>query len=321
MKTIEAKFKIVTPMFLHGADQTKAEIRVSSIKGMLRFWWRALNYDDNISKVWEKDAYIFGGSDQKIGKSKVMFTLTENNTSTKIAEKWSTNEWKSYIGYGLTNKKTKNSELEKTECLEPGGEFKIRIDIDEKQDGNKNIIAYDEVVKVLKVFGLLGGLGSRSRRGWGSISIVELKTDNHTSWEIPHKEDKYTYELKKLLGNSKNNASLPPEYTAFYSGTRIVISKNPFPTYESAFKEIAEEYKNYDKKNEGFGSPRKNSNGRRASPLFIHIHQIDNNQYLWVCIFFKSKFNESSDMPSDDYKNVEDFIAKLINDGNTEVKL
>ena len=34
MKTIEAKFKIATSMFLHGADQTKAELRVPSIKGV-----------------------------------------------------------------------------------------------------------------------------------------------------------------------------------------------------------------------------------------------------------------------------------------------
>jgi len=41
MQEIKATYKIVTPMFLGGADHEE-EIRVPSIKGALRFWWRAL---------------------------------------------------------------------------------------------------------------------------------------------------------------------------------------------------------------------------------------------------------------------------------------
>ncbi len=314
MKTIEAKFKIVTPMFLHGADQTKAELRVPSIKGMLRFWWRAINYNDNINKVWENDTCIFGSLDQKVGQSRVLIHLIENKTSPKVAERWNPNDWKSYIGYGLTNKKAKDLESEKTEYLEPGGEFRIRVDINERPD--KDI--YKGAVNTLKVFGLLGGLGSRSRKGWGSMSLVELKADDAT-FEVPPNPESYTKELKKLLSNSKKN-SINPEYTAFSNQTRIVISKATFDRYENAFKEIAEEYKNYKNKNEGFGLPRgKNSDGgRRSSPLFIHIHQLD-NKYIWVCAFFKSIFTESKNLPDDGYKAVDDFVTKLIKNGNTKV--
>ncbi|MFZ1105749.1 MAG: type III-B CRISPR module RAMP protein Cmr1 [Hyphomicrobiaceae bacterium] len=42
MHRIEAEFEIVTPMFLGGADpKGSAELRAASIKGALRFWWRA----------------------------------------------------------------------------------------------------------------------------------------------------------------------------------------------------------------------------------------------------------------------------------------
>jgi hypothetical protein len=44
-ESIEASFRIVTPMFIGGADQTPADgIRPPSVKGALRFWWRALNW-------------------------------------------------------------------------------------------------------------------------------------------------------------------------------------------------------------------------------------------------------------------------------------
>lgn len=41
--TIEADYRAVTPVFCSGADPNKdAELRLSSFKGILRFWWRAL---------------------------------------------------------------------------------------------------------------------------------------------------------------------------------------------------------------------------------------------------------------------------------------
>ncbi|MDI3498463.1 type III-B CRISPR module RAMP protein Cmr1, partial [Archaeoglobus sp.] len=36
--TLEA----ITPVFMRGANQSKAEIRAASIKGLMRWWFRAL---------------------------------------------------------------------------------------------------------------------------------------------------------------------------------------------------------------------------------------------------------------------------------------
>jgi len=45
MKTIEATYRIVTPMFIGGANHDPSDgIRPPSFKGALRFWWRALNW-------------------------------------------------------------------------------------------------------------------------------------------------------------------------------------------------------------------------------------------------------------------------------------
>jgi CRISPR-associated protein Cmr1 len=44
METIEAVYRIVTPMFVGGADQKPYDgVRAPSFKGALRFWWRTLN--------------------------------------------------------------------------------------------------------------------------------------------------------------------------------------------------------------------------------------------------------------------------------------
>jgi hypothetical protein len=44
MKTLQATYRIVTPMFIGDAEQKATDLRPPSIKGALRFWWRALNW-------------------------------------------------------------------------------------------------------------------------------------------------------------------------------------------------------------------------------------------------------------------------------------
>ncbi|MBK9462163.1 MAG: type III-B CRISPR module RAMP protein Cmr1 [Sphingobacteriales bacterium] len=43
MHTITFTCETITPMFLSGANQDVPELRPPSIKGALRFWWRAMN--------------------------------------------------------------------------------------------------------------------------------------------------------------------------------------------------------------------------------------------------------------------------------------
>ena len=59
-KEITASLEIVTPMFLGGAATTEVAdaIRPPSIKGALRFWWRALNW----SRVYQGDSATDCGS-------------------------------------------------------------------------------------------------------------------------------------------------------------------------------------------------------------------------------------------------------------------
>ncbi len=57
-------------MFLTGADNKTPEVRPPSIKGMMRFWWRAMHgYLDN-AELKEREGKMFGTSDEDIGRSK-----------------------------------------------------------------------------------------------------------------------------------------------------------------------------------------------------------------------------------------------------------
>lgn len=93
MKTLQATFKIVTPMFLGGADRNEpAELREPSIKGILRFWWRALNWgrfaansdssDENkaLLRLRTEEDIIFGNSSGKTtGQGLFLMQLTQRD--------------------------------------------------------------------------------------------------------------------------------------------------------------------------------------------------------------------------------------------------
>jgi CRISPR type III-B/RAMP module RAMP protein Cmr1 len=65
MNSITFKCKTITPMLMHGADGKSAELRPASIKGILRFWWRAIHGNLPLKDLHEQEGEIFGSTDKR----------------------------------------------------------------------------------------------------------------------------------------------------------------------------------------------------------------------------------------------------------------
>jgi len=100
----------ITPMFLAGADGKTPELRAPSIKGALRFWWRAMNGNKSIEKLKIEEANIFGGTETVQGKSKVI--IRTKGTLRSIKEKLPNHSVDVYI-----NTKKKNIKINILEYL------------------------------------------------------------------------------------------------------------------------------------------------------------------------------------------------------------
>jgi len=144
-KTYE--IEVVTPMFLSGANPKKAELRVPAIKGMLRFWWRALHPDlvnnGNFINLKEKESEIFGDAGDKYGKSKVKISIKFDKL-----EKYKYNP--------LPHKESNPIYFE---CIKEGQNF------------NLILCAPEKIHNLFRFMSIVGGLGKRSRRGFGSFKI------------------------------------------------------------------------------------------------------------------------------------------------------
>ena len=235
MKTLSAKFNIVTPMFLGDAEQKATSIRPPSIKGALRFWWRALNWKNAIEDrsedealVWlhREESRIFGHaadeSNTQSGRGgQGVFVLAVKHGKLQTYAKGSEPFGKSIgieylMGQGLwhfKNKLTRNA-------IKEGQDFTVSIAF-------KPTVSDADITSVMDafcLFGMLGGLGSRARHGFGSIALAQIETDGI---ELPCKLDEvntsdgYASTIQRLIGRMAN-VSQPP-ISAFSSDSVVSI--------------------------------------------------------------------------------------------------
>ncbi len=174
-------FEVVTPLFMGGADPKYAEIRAQSIKGLLRFWWRAFQQEADITKLRGKEDRIFGSTD---GKSR--FSISVHNTVKPVQANLSKGKTYSvagksftpgiieYLSFGISDRGTYIRQH-----FPSGTKFTV------------NMTFYDESVKaeVLKAFSMLvafGGLGAKSRNGFGSLRLLNGQLPDAVSVKAPN---------------------------------------------------------------------------------------------------------------------------------------
>jgi CRISPR-associated protein Cmr1 len=245
MKTIEARFRIVTPMFLGGADHSATDgIRAPSVKGALRFWWRALNwgrfYKDHRSDTTKalialhaEEARLFGAAAKTVGKDQVggqgVFLINVRHDVLKskktgdVHQQFGTKDAARYLGYGLM------VAFGSTKQTPPTASGQLQRDcFDEAQEFNINLLFRDEIepsVRNALIFmGLVGGLGSRARHGMGSIALIGLVEPNHASkeWRAPMSPEDYDAQISQLIWRDDEiQPPLSPPFSAFWQNSRV----------------------------------------------------------------------------------------------------
>ena len=169
----EFEVEVVTPMFLGGADPSKAELRVPSLKGMLRFWWRATCGISEISSLKKKESEIFGDTSYKApfsvniensnGIQPVLKNLPKGKEYT-VRSKGRTFSLGiiDYLAFGIRD--FKKGYLRSH--FPVGAKFIVKfVFSDEEQQ--------DHVLKAFYSLVHFGGMGAKSRNGFGSLTISD----------------------------------------------------------------------------------------------------------------------------------------------------
>ncbi len=242
MDCLRATFSITTPLFLGDAQRGATRFSPQSFKGTLRFWWRARAWErhlqeagGDVAKALETlhrdEARIFGKAGEadgkKLGQSRVLLRLDAAALGRPVPRNGFIDQrfanargfWGArYLGYGLMGTFGAGTGRLDRSCFPAGGRFTVRLTF-RKCDEALTEPERTEVWDALKLLGLLGGLGSRSRRGWGSLALESLEDANGQAlWSKPKSLEEYQQALKQLIGEL---AAPRPPFSAFSAESRI----------------------------------------------------------------------------------------------------
>ena len=323
MQIIEADYNIVTPMFIGGGDKQEApEIRPPSVKGALRFWWRALQWgaclnsqNQDVSaalkELHKQEAELFGAAakDEAYGQGLCRIKL-KNIQSKGIEKGWPKNNdaGAGFLGFGLDA--TQSGEPHRIAISQ--GSFTVCLMLKSKISTEQ----INQLKDTLVLWGLLGGLGSRSRRGFGSVAIKRL---NDQDFDFKHSDNYY-----KCINNLLKTTALAPAiplFTAINEAMQIAQA-GQHKDYRRLMDQLGTQYKlarqdtGKGRAKAPFGLPLAGNRGvadesRRSSPLLMHIHPID-KEFIAMVTFIPAKFHP--DYKDSDtirfYKALQDFMNK-----------
>ena len=242
MKIVEATYQVITPLFLGGAnvEEKTPELRPPALKGLLRFWFRAvaLPQFNTWPAVWEAERSLFGST-----AGQASFSLSVNNQSkftvVPVGEQWH-KHGAAYLGYGVVDKgKTVRP------YLKPDGSFTVRLVL-KKGVPEQDITL---LIQALKALGLFGGAGARSRKGFGSLSLKSLRLNGRETWCPPTDAASLCQVIREFfreIGIDRARKEIPA-YTAFSPEARICIAqtgRDAFQLLDEIGKELLR-YRSY----------------------------------------------------------------------------
>lgn len=185
------KLELITAMGTHGANNKELEFRITELKSAMRFWWRAVQCFDSAEELYRRESALFGSLGRKAPVSIRQYKFDRPKT-----------------------------ELVKLGKGGPGNFFKVGETI-EIELLSYDFEKLDEYLQILKLTSYLGGIGQRSRKGYGAFKIVEIDGDivpietdiisvliQLISDITDKKYIKYSYEKKNIALNRKNTQYL-----------------------------------------------------------------------------------------------------------------
>ena len=319
--SLKAEFQVVTPMFIGDGAQSASSIRPPSIKGALRFWWRALNWSrclqetdsetKALNQLHDEEAAIFGlaakqdkKGEQQGGQGLFTLKVSQPDKLPKV------NNWPAngnspcgFIGFGLWGTNTSKQR----EAIAEGVNFTVELIF--KKDVTDTVLA--QLKEALIVFGLLGSLGSRARRGFGSVSITSINDESLQFSSL----DEYRSVLDKYLPKDQSNNKSYPAFTAWtvHSSVYSYGSKNEArqalqilnASYKEARSVLSIEKKAY------FGLPLADhdTKNRRSSPFIMHIHPIG-GAFQALVSFLPANFHDKHRSDNSEFaKTLNTFIS------------
>jgi len=298
MNEFELNLKLITPMFLKADDSSQngqPVLRAAPFRGVMRYWLRALISENNVPGLKEKEGNVFG--DTRAGSVVNVNFINHSQLNTSMHP---------MLPHRIMSGKNPLNALGFTE----GQNIRMRI------RGRSGLTFDDKAILSLLFFLNLGGIGKRTRRGFGSLQCTQVDFSSallaekiaEKFWNNNPEDGQELISriesLLQLLPNSNviignNLANLNhyqiAEYPSFKNSCWAIVvgdvGVNAFQDYTALMQDFwcnhLRTAPNMDQFAYGCANP------RHASPLHVHIAQSNAGYHIVLTAFFAKPTNQN----------------------------
>ncbi|MCW5971346.1 MAG: type III-B CRISPR module RAMP protein Cmr1 [Blastocatellales bacterium] len=250
LTVLKRTYKLITPLFGGGVEPGEADpvtiIRGASVRGQLRFWWRACRSPQfaTLTDLKHREDSIWGSTEtpsqvtvqvavdkSQIGRAEAAFetgTGRNPNPSSEIAP---------YAAFPLQpdkNQRGGGGWESKSVRIGVSFDLTLRFPNDLKSD----------VAAALWAWETFGGIGGRTRRGFGALQLVK---DNEQTITPPYPEEVKQRIIDGLREHVAEGTSLQDipclvRDIDFTRDARLIVTKDPFNPVEM-WKQLIEKLK------------------------------------------------------------------------------
>jgi len=224
---IVLKCKLITPLFGGGVKPGEVDlampIRPTAVRGHLRFWWRLVHGQGMESaKLFKKECALWGGITNDGAKASLVAVKVEPSTDgvdRLVAEKGDLD----IPQYALILDHTKEKR-NPTKLLSAGYSFQVTLRFDSKITVGQR----REVCTALRWWASFGGLGARTRRGLGKLSV-----SNNAAAVDPRRGYRGQRPSRSALSVINSDAAVGPvlsKEVADFGGRLVLGKKEQTPT-------------------------------------------------------------------------------------------
>lgn len=333
MKSINFELNTVTPVFMAGEDGTSFELRPPSFKGLLRFWWRAAYWGQSQQKLPIKDIQqaegdIFGTaasegckSNFSIRISPAEFEGTREKLPRRLLEvhsrgrKFQINILE-YLAYGTYHYERGQGNVFERDRLPENTSFTLTL----KPSRGVDVQELVESVYCLVVF---GGIGAKSRNGFGSLEVTNPEI--FAEYNLP-----YPFPDKTFFDNRVQNQNLPP-FTAFSAyrneqgkyGMKIFKLKKSSSSWDTCLAELGTVYREaknrLERKHEYekrqyisapiiAGKQQQSFSDRHAKPYFLRVVKNADGAFDGYILYLPSEYSEGVPQKGDAEEHTPKFL-------------
>lgn len=262
-------------MFLRGYDNETPELRPPAFKALFRYWWRAAVGEMSVNHLREGESCLFGNTKKRSPVSIRISGLTALQYSEYAPLPHDPNRFQN-------------------QAYRPNGKFNLTLAAPQ----------LDEYEKIAKLGFLLGGVGNRSRRGFGSIRYQDwsFQTVAELEKEVCQALDEIS---PGRFHNNPNEIQIDPtiriaDYPVIQA---IYFGVNLWRNVDDLLRRIGQATHNHCDQALGGINP------RMASPIHVRIQKVG-DQFVPVITQLNSVFPGAA--PHDYERKQKDFIDEIL---------